>query len=375
MWDINRRVHLAPEELCDGGRETKGGARPPRRLQFNCETFDGISKYRAWMFKKSCPGFVFFRKSMCVCPPCLSLKFEECELKDVYGGPGQWVEKKINPLTDENQRRDIKRRAAPASSFEIRKSGYYAVRVSPGADSSRKPYLIVQAASAVKSAPYDIKTPHGGMIPKGGKIIDVRWLERDFKAPLTFFPGNGGRTSAVPVSLIVPIKVSWAGSASGNRTLTQTSDASLLAHLEKTSNEVDENSESDESVGHLSGVELSKKQFVAIRDEAATFKIGQITRAPYSKQNKMVCSIKWWTNEDEVHREFKKGHENVETVETQLIFFTQVSWDEGKNGSLVLLPDCKKSIMDKAKGVCRREHGSAEDSDSGSDYSPGSNSS
>lgn len=136
------------------------------------------------------------------------MNWSACELKDLAGGPGPWIRMKIQPRPDEKKKSTKKRRKPPAAgaTFRIRKNNYYAIQVAPGADSSEKPYLIVKTASALKKAGYDIKTARGGVIPKGSQvnsvyknnkyslyfiqIVDVTWMERDFRDPLKFFIGK-----------------------------------------------------------------------------------------------------------------------------------------------------------------------------------------
>lgn len=198
---INERVHI--DDIPEVNHS---------KSRFACKPVDAMRGYYVWMFKKGEPTNWYRRKRLCMCEGCVVMKWHECTLKGLVGGPGDWETVKLHFIDPVGVALEMKRREVNEEQFIRRlKKGIF-VPILLDEDFLGSPYGLAKIIRKPYKASRNI---NNGSICRGDEVLDVTWWTRQSARDLKF--QDTGEMQTILMSRMIKSKVSWGRTVAGGR--------------------------------------------------------------------------------------------------------------------------------------------------------------
>eukprot|EP00467_Chlorarachnion_reptans_P025414 CAMPEP_0114535310 /NCGR_PEP_ID=MMETSP0109-20121206/28355_1 /TAXON_ID=29199 /ORGANISM="Chlorarachnion reptans, Strain CCCM449" /LENGTH=408 /DNA_ID=CAMNT_0001718881 /DNA_START=782 /DNA_END=2008 /DNA_ORIENTATION=- len=197
---VNERIHLHCSDELDHSKD-----------RFGCKPIRGIKGWYCWRFEKKEPAVMYKRKRACVCDSCINMKWESCSLKNMIGGPGEWVKVNLEYIDPRGVALERKRRETEAKVFKgkIKKGTFVALQLEE--EFLGMAYGIAKAQRKVYKATRNI----AGNIQKDQDVLDVSWWAKTAVESLVF--QDSGEVQTVAASRIASVKITWGRHRRPNR--------------------------------------------------------------------------------------------------------------------------------------------------------------
>lgn len=79
---VNERIHEYVESIV-------------RTHELGCKSIPGLTGWYVWRLEKNERGVVYRRRLPCICDSCVKQEWTTCSLKNIPGGPGEWIRQEL----------------------------------------------------------------------------------------------------------------------------------------------------------------------------------------------------------------------------------------------------------------------------------------